>query len=288
MSDGLEQVLSLGNEGAPKEWLEAQTGLGIPEFEMEGVPAEVAVSILQSDPIPLLPIEADPEVRSYLCNRANYTVGRQGCAIDYIVVHYTGGAMTDEGAAYANCVYFGRESVGASAHYFIDSGYTIWQSVPDGDTAWHAGNWNMNLRAIGIEVCSAGAFTSKEIERLTWLVGQLMRKYGIPASRVIRHYDVTGKHCPAYYVDAARWAALHAVITGRSDMDEIKKLCKEIKSYLMDTTDYSGRGKKSNFITRLCWMAAKQEHMQDSIDALTRKCNSMDKKLDAIVKKIGA
>lgn len=284
----LEEVIALGNQNAPKEWLDAQTGEGIAAFKAEGLPTAEAVEVLQTEPMPLLPVEADAEIRYLLCNRDNYTVGRQGCSVEYIVVHYTSGAMTDEGAAYANCVYFGRESVGASAHYFIDSGYTIWQSVPEGDTAWHAGNWNMNTRSIGIEVCSAGAFTAQEIERLTWLVGQLMKKYGIPVSKVIRHYDVTGKLCPAYYVDEARWAALHAVITGRSDMDEIKKLCKEIKSYLMDTTDYSGRGKKSNFVTRLCWMAAKQEHMQDSIDALTRKCNAMDKKLDAIVKKIGA
>ena len=41
-----------------------------------------------------------------------------------------------------------------------------------------------------------------------------MAKYGIGASGVIRHYDVTGKLCPAPYVSASKWAALKAAITG--------------------------------------------------------------------------
>ncbi len=41
-----------------------------------------------------------------------------------------------------------------------------------------------------------------------------MAKYGIGASGVIRHYDVTGKRCPAPYVSAGKWAELKAAITG--------------------------------------------------------------------------
>lgn len=45
---------------------------------------------------------------------------------------------------------------------------------------------------------------------------------------------------------------------------------------LFDRTDYSGRGKESTIIQRVCWMAAKQEKMQESIDELNMK-------LDAII-----
>ncbi len=73
----------------------------------------------------------------------------------------------------------------------------------------------MNCRAIGIEVVSAGEdFSATEVEKLGWLVRELMAKYGIGASGVIRHYDVTGKPCPAPYVAASKWAALKAAITG--------------------------------------------------------------------------
>ena len=33
-----------------------------------------------------------------------------------------------------------------------------------------------------------------------------MEKYGIPIENVYRHFDVTGKHCPSYLVNAQKWA----------------------------------------------------------------------------------
>ena len=36
---------------------------------------------------------------------------------------------------------------------------------------------------------------------------EIAEKYNIPPERVIRHYDVTGKKCPAYWVDDAAWKA---------------------------------------------------------------------------------
>ena len=133
-------------------------------------------------------------------------------AIDRIVVHFTATLAS----ARNNATYFSRnEGQGASAHYFVDDiTPEIYQSVAEGDTAWHAGDWQMNCRAIGIEVVSAGEdFSATEVEKLGWLVRKLMAKYGIGASGVIRHYDVTGKLCPAPYVAASKWAALKAAIT---------------------------------------------------------------------------
>lgn len=211
----IEQLIELGNEGAPKEWLDSLTGEGI-GGGYEGLDGEELDAIMAELPPVEQAIQATYETAYHACNTRNYTKGRGGNPVQYIVVHYTAGAQTAEGAARANCVYFGRESVGASAHYFVDDGYTIWQSVPEEDTAWHAGNWAINQRSVGVEVCTAGAYTEAEIDRLAWLVRMLMDRYGVPASRVIRHYDANGKRCPAHYVDAARWASLHARITGGS------------------------------------------------------------------------
>lgn len=216
MSETLEQLIALGNEGAPQEWLDHLTGQGIGDG-YEGITAEEVEKIIASgeliaeaDQI----IQATYETRFLQCNATNFTKGRCGNSVQWLVIHYTAGAKTADGAAEANCIYFGREAnLGASAHYFVCDGYTIWQSVSESDTAWHAGNWAINQRSIGIEVCTAGAFTEAEIERLTWLVQHLMAKYGIAADHVIRHYDANGKHCPAHYVDAARWNELHARIT---------------------------------------------------------------------------
>lgn len=146
------------------------------------------------------------------CGSDHMTRGRSR-AVDRIVVHFTATLAS----ARNNATYFARnEGQGASAHYFVDDiTPEIYQSVAEGDTAWHAGDWQMNCRSIGIEVVSAGEdFSTTEVEKLTWLVRKLMAKYGIGASGVIRHYDVTGKLCPAPYVAASKWAALKAAITG--------------------------------------------------------------------------
>ena len=146
------------------------------------------------------------------CGSDHMTRGRSR-AVDRIVVHFTATLAS----ARNNATYFSRnEGQGASAHYFVDDiTPEIYQSVAEGDTAWHAGDWQMNCRAIGIEVVSAGEdFSATEVEKLGWLVRKLMAKYGIGASGVIRHYDVTGKLCPAPYVAASKWAALKAAITG--------------------------------------------------------------------------
>ncbi|MDY3291578.1 MAG: N-acetylmuramoyl-L-alanine amidase [Parolsenella sp.] len=146
------------------------------------------------------------------CGSDHMTRGRSR-AIDRIVVHFTATLAS----ARNNATCFARnEGQGASAHYFVDDiTPEIYQSVAEGDTAWHAGDWQMSCRAIGTEVVSAGEdFSATEVEKLGWLVKKLMARYGIGASGVIRHYDVTGKLCPAPYVAASKWAALKAAITG--------------------------------------------------------------------------
>ncbi len=154
-----------------------------------------------------------PTIRQYL-TPYNHNKGRRGQAIKYIVVHYTAGSMRAYPAALRNCKFFASANRNASAHYFIDEGDTIYQSVLDEDTAWSVGAKKYvhlecrNYNSISIEVCSDGMFSEKEIVNLRWLVKKLQKKYGIPDDHVIRHFDVTGKSCPAYYVDGKRWHQL--------------------------------------------------------------------------------
>lgn len=137
----------------------------------------------------------------------------------YIVVHYVGAVST----AKNNVDYYASQKLQASAHYFVDE-TSIWQSVKDTDKAWHCGGGLQgseghsfygictNANSIGIEICckktSAGAFyfEDKTVENTVDLINYLMEKYNIPIERVIRHYDVTGKKCPAPYVDEKAWA----------------------------------------------------------------------------------
>ena len=155
-----------------------------------------------------------PTISEFIqCDSRNYTKGRRGCSVDYIVVHYTG----TNASAHNNLLYFSRNSTGASAHYFIDTDGTICQSVSEDSIAWHCGNWSRNCHSIGIENVSSGEdFTDAQKASLRDLVLDIMNRYGISADHVIRHYDVTGKLCPASYVDSSKWDELHAYITGGS------------------------------------------------------------------------
>lgn len=142
---------------------------------------------------------------------ANYTAGRGGRAIDGMAVHYT----ATSASAHNNLVYFSRSGAEASAHLFVDKDGTIRQSVRFEDTAWAVGDWAENQRTVSVEMVSAGEdFTEAQIAALAEIYAYLRATYGI--TRCIRHYDVTGKRCPAPYVDAGKWAALKARITGGS------------------------------------------------------------------------
>lgn len=150
------------------------------------------------------------------------TQSRGGTAVRYIVVHYVGAGTSAPGSALANCKYFAGGNRQASAHYFIDDA-SIYEYADPSVATWHCGDGHgrygiTNNNSIGIEVCNnGGPYTSAEIDRLTWLVQKLMRQYGVPASRVVRHYDASRKMCPLYYAqNPSAWNQLHAQITGGS------------------------------------------------------------------------
>lgn len=144
----------------------------------------------------------------------NFRKGRTQ-QIKYIVIHYT---ANNGDTAKNNVDYYARQgNLSASAHYFVDEN-EVWQSVKDNDTAWHCGGNKYvhktcrNDNAIGIELCSRkdskGNYYIKDevVNRTIALTKELMKKYNIPTTNVIRHYDVTGKICPAPMVnDEKKW-----------------------------------------------------------------------------------
>ena len=151
------------------------------------------------------PIGARYRLETRISHPSNLYKGREGRSIDYIVLHYT----ANNGSSRANLNYFSGPNRKASAHYFVDGTGIIGQSVEDIDTAWAVGNWNMNTRSISIEVVSAGQdYSEAEIAQLRFLVPYLMKMYDVPRSRVIRHFDVSGKLCPLPYINNHKWEAL--------------------------------------------------------------------------------
>ena len=160
-----------------------------------------------------------------IANKANYGSQRSTGKIKYLVIHYTGNdGDTDE----ANTNYFKNNIVKASAHYFIDDD-SVTQSVPENYVAWHCGGKKYkscatsgggkyyglcnNANSIGVELCDTKKngvydFGEKTLQNATEFCKDIIRRYNIPKSNVIRHFDVVGKTCPAPFVsNTAAWEA---------------------------------------------------------------------------------
>ena len=157
----------------------------------------------------------------------NHGGQRQPSDIFYLVYHYTG---NDGDNDINNAKYYQNTVVQASAHYFVDDD-SITQSVDDLTIAWAVGGkkWSdcpqtgggklygicTNANSISIEMCDTkrdGTLmaTEQTLANSIELGKMLMAKYAIPLERVVRHFDVTGKYCPAYFMDEAKWAAFKA------------------------------------------------------------------------------
>lgn len=131
---------------------------------------------------------------------------------DTIVIHYSGdsGVSADR---LALCLY-NNNANNVSANYCVDDKDIICTIQPGFMSYGVTGH---NSHIINIEVCyddPAGRFELDTIANLRRIVKYLMREFRIPAEKVVRHFDLTGKKCPWYYVDNPReWARLHKIIT---------------------------------------------------------------------------
>ena len=147
-------------------------------------------------------------IKTMLAHRANYGTKRGG-TIEWLVMHYT---ANDGDSDTSNGKYFQQPlNPVASAHFFVDDD-SITISVPEDYVAFHCGVYHYthpfcrNYNSIGIEMCDAKRdgkvmATAKTIANAADLAAMLCEKYNIPVDHIIRHYDVTGKLCPKYWVD---------------------------------------------------------------------------------------
>lgn len=115
-----------------------------------------------------------------------------------IVVHYVGNPGT---TAQQNHDFYCNPESAVSSHFIVGLDGEIIQCIPLNEMS-AASNWR-NRDTISIEVChpdESGKFSKATYDSLVRLVSWLMKTGGLDTSHVIRHYDVTGKECPLYYV----------------------------------------------------------------------------------------
>ncbi|MBI3273071.1 MAG: N-acetylmuramoyl-L-alanine amidase [Planctomycetes bacterium] len=109
--------------------------------------------------------------------------------LQYVVIHDI------EGGASGAIAHMANPSSHVSAHYVIGYEGHITQMVADHNIAWHAGNWSVNTKSIGIEhagFAAHGGFTEAEYHASAALVRWLCDTYHIPKDRhhIIAHAEV--------------------------------------------------------------------------------------------------
>lgn len=131
--------------------------------------------------------------------------------VNGVVVHYTANPST---TAQQNRDYFeglslsGKTSV--SSHFVIGIEGEVILCIPCDEIAYASNERNADT--ISIECCipdESGKFADATYDTLIHLLAWLAGKYDLETDDIIRHYDVTGKNCPKYYVEyESAWDAL--------------------------------------------------------------------------------
>ena len=165
------------------------------------------------------------KIKVNYAHRSNYGNKRSLSDIKWLVYHYTANdGDSDEG----NGNFFhNNPNRYASAHYFVDDD-SVTKSVAQSYIAWHCGsetgkyfNDCRNANSVGIEMCDTKKNGKHDLSAKTRanaiVLGRaIVKKRLIPQSKVCRHYDVTHKACPAFYVGTGSnntaWKAFRAEI----------------------------------------------------------------------------
>lgn len=148
--------------------------------------------------------------KEYVSNNNTYESNHP----QYIVVHNTDNfAAGADASAHARAQCNGNFD-GMSAHYYVDDGNMVYQAAGHGRGCWHVGvNYGgrlfgivNNKNSIGVEMCvQAGYDFDRAFANTMEFVRQLMAETGIPADRVVQHYDVCAKNCPSQIRAKGMW-----------------------------------------------------------------------------------
>lgn len=120
-----------------------------------------------------------------------------------IVIHYVAnpGSTAEQNRSYFEGLKDSHETY-ASSHFIVGLEGEIIQCVPTSEVAYASNDRNHDT--VSIEVChpdETGKFNDATYDSLVELTGWLCEYLEVPVDNVIRHYDVTGKLCPLYFVE---------------------------------------------------------------------------------------
>lgn len=145
-----------------------------------------------------------PEMKVKLLTKNPYSrPGTKTERIRNIVIHYTGNPGT---SAMQNRNYFeglkDSKETSASSHFVVGLEGEIVQCIPTAEISYASNHRNSDT--VSIETChwqETGKYTEETYSSMVDLTAWLCIKFDLDEDDVIRHYDVTGKICPKYFVD---------------------------------------------------------------------------------------
>ncbi len=145
--------------------------------------------------------------------------------VNGIVLHYVGnpGTTAQANRNYFNSLADGELETYASSHFLVGLEGEVLQCVPLSEIAYASNGRNADT--VSVEVChpdEAGKYSPVTRTRVVELTAWLCRAFRLdPEEDVIRHYDVSGKRCPLYYVDHPEaWEALRSDIAAEIQAQE--------------------------------------------------------------------
>ncbi|MDO4622203.1 MAG: peptidoglycan recognition family protein [Eubacteriales bacterium] len=146
-------------------------------------------------------------------------------SINYIVIHYTAnpGSTAQDNRDYFENLKEGIDDVHASSHFVIGMEGEIIQCIPSTEMSYASND--RNIDSIAIECChpdDSGRYTEKTYASVVQLTAWMCKAFGVSPENVIRHYDITGKICPKYYVEnEGEWTKMLADI--RSEYEKLQR-----------------------------------------------------------------
>lgn len=123
--------------------------------------------------------------------------------VNYIAIHYTANPGS---TAMSNRDYFENlattQENKVSSHFVVGLEGEVVQCIPTSEMSYATNSRNVDT--ISIECChpdETGQFNDATYSSAVKLTAWLCTRFGLGTDQVIRHYDVTGKDCPKYYVE---------------------------------------------------------------------------------------
>ncbi|ATI77414.1 MULTISPECIES: peptidoglycan recognition protein family protein [Bacillus] len=182
-------------------------------------------------------------VKNYVKVNQYTRPGLKLAGVKGIVMHYTAtpgaSALNERNYFNGTCIADKRY---ASAHYFVDR-KEAQHIIPENEVAYHAHDKNRcyvsflkpnaNTTAIGVEMCveKDGKIHSDTVRNAAELVADLCKRYGLSTNKIVRHYDVTNKNCPAPWVsDSSQLTAFRKKVDSLLGKKTVSKTTPDKKS----------------------------------------------------------